>query len=190
MLTDASGAERVAEPRRAPVDSDGLAPFDRVRGAASPAEGRGPGPRPGKAGPRSPAERAVTASSVESRWLFIVHPGETALYERLAPRLAGVARVVLDRRRGHRRGPPVIPARGSAYHLVYRSSHVDVYEVDSPRVPAECPECAGLEMLERLARVAPDADESPVTESPHPPASIDTSNAFQSGSSETDHRAR
>jgi len=107
-----------------------------------------------------PRSLAVPASSVQPRWLFIVHAGEKALYQRLATRLAGVARVVLDQRRGDRRrgrasvgsdrrrgdrrrpvSAGVTLARGLGYHLVYHSRHVDVYEVESPSVPAVCPEC-------------------------------------------------
>jgi hypothetical protein len=104
----------------------------------------------------------MTIAPVEPRWLFIVHAGETALFERLAQRLAGVARVVLDRRTGpprrqrrvsvatdrrrggdRRRTPAVwvTPTLGTGYHLVYGSTHVDVYEVDPPGVPAVCHEC-------------------------------------------------
>src|SRR5262245_48652678 len=107
-----------------------------------------------------PRSLAAPAPSVQPRWLFIVHAGETALYQRLATRLAGVARVVLDQRRADRRSGrarvgadrrlgdrrrPVLAgltlARGLGYHLVYHSRHVDVYEVASPSVPAVCPEC-------------------------------------------------
>jgi hypothetical protein len=104
----------------------------------------------------------MTIAPVEPRWLFIVHAGETALFERLAQRLAGLARVVLDRRTGpprrqrrvtgatdRRRGSDrrcrqsarVTPALGMRYHLVYGSAHVDLYEVDAPGVPAVCQEC-------------------------------------------------
>ena len=122
-------------------------------------ETRGPQPGLGRR-PRAPADKAVPASSVQPRWLFIVHPGETALYQHLATRLAGVARVVLDQRRGDRRRgrasvgsdrrrgdrrrllpAGVTLARGLGYHLVYHSTQVDVYEVESPSVPAVCPEC-------------------------------------------------
>jgi len=119
-----------------------------------------------------------TASSVKLRWLFIVNAGETALYQRLATRLAGEALTVLDRRRGDRRRARAsvasdrrrgdrrrplagggYPCPGLEYCLVYHSERVDVYGVESPSGRAVCPECTGLEMLERLAGLARDDDE-------------------------------
>jgi hypothetical protein len=95
------------------------------------------------------------------RWLFVVQAGEPMLFDRLTQRLAGVARVVLDRRRGprrQRRGPVptdrrhrdrrrtvsagVTPALGTGYHLVYHSANVDVYKATDPSVPAVCPTCS------------------------------------------------
>src|SRR5262245_12646520 len=83
--------------------TEGRGPEGEAPGA-EPVGGETRGPQPGPAPrPRSPADGAVSASPVQPRWLFIVHAGETALYGRLATRLAGVARVVLDQRRGDRR---------------------------------------------------------------------------------------
>src|SRR5262245_24517029 len=91
-------------------------------------------------------------------WLFIVPAAHSDLFDRLAPRLNGMARVILDRRQGQRRRTrvpvsverrlgdrlrPVATGRvhgDNGYHLVYDGTDHAVYEA-GVRVPAVCVAC-------------------------------------------------
>src|SRR5262245_51212853 len=94
-------------------------------------------------------------------WLLIVPAGCPDLFDRLAPGLSGLARVILDRREGPRRrtlAAPVsaerrlgdrrrpvitgqVPGADTGYHLVYDATDRTVCAADV-RVPAVCTACA------------------------------------------------
>jgi len=100
-------------------------------------------------------------------WLFVVQAGCRDLFDRLAPRLSGIARVILDRRQGSRRRPwtePVAVERRHGdrrrsttmgpvagvdigYHLVYDAIDPSVSETDV-RVPAVCAACGAVLVFE------------------------------------------
>ena len=95
-----------------------------------------------------------------ARWLFVVQADHQGLNERLRQRLSGIARVVLDRRRGTRRrervavkadqrgvdrrqGPPPPTGRTGSFRLVYQTDDLQVYEARA-HIPVLCPECGLL----------------------------------------------
>ena len=98
-----------------------------------------------------------------TRWLFVVQADHADLHDRLRHRLGGIARVILDRRRGSRRREratvradqrrldrrqgPLPTERTATYRLVYQTDGLQVYEARA-HIPALCPECNLLLTLE------------------------------------------